>query len=381
MDGFDLFPVTQRPQLEVEHAGFFDLVRLTYDDMSIQNRYLDQYVPFSVYSYYCSQLLHARINELEKQFRRPYDVNFDVLMHQQNFTTPKVISRYLAALGELTAPDGQVYQLAAPRSIPNAQGNYGQFDALSSVAYQQCPAPALTLAQIQADLAVPHVPAWTPQGVLAPVLVPGQTALPNENLLGYFTSIGPTPRSRPIYARLGFTPTAVPPDLVGNYRTSVSVMDHVSNYLSCQQKGIKIESIEPGTRLGSLVQALFLQPEDVDALPRGAKYSLQSHRAVSAFKLHSNVIAASFISANRVQQLPRQNGTLPYLGYSWHDDTNPAVEVPPPAQYAPMINTVFNGSQSTRLNQQIFDVTFKNRRQIISTALEQFRDSNNGSDT
>jgi hypothetical protein len=381
MDGFDLFPSIQRPQLEVEHAGFMDLVKMTYDDISIQNRYLDQYVPFSIYSYYCTQLLHARLNELEKQFRRPYDVNFDVLMREQSFTVPKIISRYLDSLGEMTSPDGQIYQLAAPRSFPNANGDYGQYDALTSVAYQQCPAPSLTLAQVQADLAQPHVPAWSPQGVLAPVLVPGYAAVPNENLLGYFTSTGTSPRSRPIYARLGFTASSTPPDIVGNYKTSISVMDHVSSYLLQQQRGIRLETVEPGERLGSLTQSVFLEPENVDALPRSAKYSRQSLRASVTFKLHSQVIAAAFIAAHRLKQVPRSNGTLPYLGYSWHATGNPAVEVPPPAEYLPVINTVHSGAQSSRLNSSIFDVTFKNRQQIISAALVQFRETTTGSTT
>ena len=70
VDGMSLQPNNLRPEFAVTHAGFMDLVELSYECLCQTDRYFVQHVPFSIYAYYCGQLLHARLNELDKLHHR-----------------------------------------------------------------------------------------------------------------------------------------------------------------------------------------------------------------------------------------------------------------------------------------------------------------------
>ena len=137
IDGMSLQPTNLRPEFAVTHSGFMDLVVLSYEQLCHTDRYFIQTTPFSIYAYYCGQLLLARLNELDKLHHRSYDIAFDQLVLSFEFECPEVITRYLQSLGETKSPGGELFRLA-PRTTPlNATGDFGRYTPATSVQYHQ----------------------------------------------------------------------------------------------------------------------------------------------------------------------------------------------------------------------------------------------------
>ena len=80
VEGMSLQPNNLRPEFAVTHAGYMDLVTVSHELLCHTERHFAARVPFSIYAYYCGQLLHARLNELDKLHHRTYSADFDQLV-------------------------------------------------------------------------------------------------------------------------------------------------------------------------------------------------------------------------------------------------------------------------------------------------------------
>jgi len=380
--GFGMKPTEMRPTFTPDFAGFMDLIDQTYQDTASQERSFRQSVPFSIYQYYNVQLLHFRLNELEKLSQRPYDVEHDFRYSINAFTVHESIAKYLQGIGEFKSPDGERFRLASTTMTNiNAQGHFGRFDPATSEYYHSIPAPALTIGLIQADVTQPHVPDWDVIPAIRPTATRDSIALPTENLLGWRPSVAPAPKDRPIYGNLGFTPITTPNDTVSNFLFSPKTMDYVTSALvECTK--IRTTILKTGNLVGSITQQPYLEAPDPNDCPFRGKYTMIPLQSNARHQFTGTAISSSFVSAYRIKRSMRTDGTAPYLGYVWvsNKDTTPEDEyIPPdqrqlghPAGYNARLNTRFNSGNSARLNVDYFQTASMPRNQVLMDVLKAF---------
>lgn len=373
-EGFDMVPEAPRPEFAVQHQGFPDLIAAAYAQESVTNRFTTSNLPRSVYTYYCWQLLYARLTELRKFQLQDYDRDhYDIAFEGTGYSCPELIHRYLSGLGETIDQDNEVLRLAKPLADPNSMFSYAQYDEETSAHYEQLACPRILLDSMRADLAEPHAPTWTIDAPLRPADRPGMTVHETPNLLGYQDSVPPSPRDRPVYARLGILPDGDPPDARTPYAFSPTIMEYVSTYLYHNSK-VRLKTFSKGIVAGSSAQLAFVSHASPDAHLPGSSTASDLCYLQSTLKLPSRTSAFAFAMCYRIREQASANGNMPFLGFTWKDQQT-AVPAPPPAAYANRPNAVFNSDNNDRVNQQRFRSNARHRRIYLDSVSRGFSES------
>jgi hypothetical protein len=330
--------------------------------MCIDNKYMSDQVPFSIYSYYCWQLLLARLNELNKLQRKPFDREFyDLVFAGSGFTVHELIHRYLSSLGEFVNQDNELMQLAPITGAIDDQGEFGIYSEVSAQAYEQVAAPNILIHAMRADLVVPHVPDWPVPNTIQPATPAGQDPPePNPNLLGWTRSIQANRRSQPTYARLGITAAAGPPDVETQWKFSPGLMQYVSTYITEQCK-CKLNTFTTGSVTGSPVQAGYLNAGDPENDGLNQRYVGRNAFLRSNSKLSSRISAVSFALGFRLREEVRANGAMPFLGFTF-DPTGVVNIGQPPPPYVVRPNWIFNSVNNDRINALHYRTNIRHRK-------------------
>lgn len=256
IEGSILHPVRVSPLVSISHAGYQDLINVSYIKLRSTNRHLCNNVPESVYSYYMWQLLHARLNEVALLQGTPSDIVLGQIFSNRDFQVPKIINRYLQSIGKFTTPSGTKFGIA-PLHIPvQEDGSYGIFTPETSVAYQQAAAPCVTTQRMQQDADQETNGNWDLDATVNPAPVNNRVLTPTANLLGYQrTRVFRGPEAN-AFTSFDITPDTMPADTTTKYQTSNHILVTVSSYLKANDKLDIMETFEPGSVTGSASQGL-----------------------------------------------------------------------------------------------------------------------------
>lgn len=372
--GLPMSATRLHPLHAVTTEGYSAIVRETFAELEAQNPQIRRSLPFGMYSYYCQQLLHARMNELNKLNQRPYDEPYDTAVYQSTYQVHPLIRAYLAGLGSFTSPEGEHFRIAPLHTEVNALGHYGQFNPITSEAYQSLSAPAILVAYIDAVLqpAPQQVINWQLPPALTPAPVNGHTWIPNQNILGYERNLPTSIHEKTAYSAFGFALATVPQDMTTKYQLSPSAMAQVSSVI----QRIKSFKMTEHGRLpidGSLTQISFTQVTDATAINFNAQYTSTECDNHSRFNLSPSISAASITTCYRVSKII-VNDFINYLGYTLVDNNalNVRLPIPPALGYAAQVNNNHNRFQSARLNHDWFHSISINRITFLNDCVKQY---------
>ena len=109
VDGMSLQPNNLRPKFAVTHAGFMDLVELSYEYLCQTDRYFVQHVPFSIYAYYCGQLLQQVNDQLcdnyldEEIATKEWETQ--EMYGEKKMEAERIVRKYLTSLESVSKPN------------------------------------------------------------------------------------------------------------------------------------------------------------------------------------------------------------------------------------------------------------------------------------
>ncbi|KAI0560772.1 hypothetical protein FGB62_100g331 [Gracilaria domingensis] len=370
-------PLHLRPEVHLSHAGFIDIIESAYSMMGAQNRFLHRNVSLEMFTYYCSQLLLARLNEVDEMCQRPFDSDHKNRVRSVGYEIPDFMSLYLKSIGNFSLPTGQRYQPAGFGEL-NAGGHFGEFGIGNYSSYNSIPTPYVLVRAIQQGLADKFRPDWD-----VPAIMPSQLALgalgldlaegdpvarPTENLLGWRLLSRPHIDTRNQLTAMGFTDVLIPYDFTAKWKFSPSLMACVSNYFKANPSGFKWTLWTlPDQRFGSTACTGFLEVADPDSIPSRRRYSRSEMIFRSPTAQVSQIIILSYVGCFRVKENVRTDGSSPYSSFVFGavvDDVFQEVALPLFLQE--IQNDRFSGLRASILNQEEYRGPSLDRFQILT---------------
>lgn len=366
VQGFKSKATEIRPTFLDDFSGYVDLIDQTYRECARDNSFRSS-VPYSLYQYYHIQLLHFRLNELEKLSQRAHDIQHDIRFALGHYEVHEVISMYLRGIGEFTSPDGEHYRLAPRQRELNDNGHFGHFNQATLPDYHAVPTPRVALDLVRADLAVPHVAAWIPRPQVGPD-APGNFVV-TSRLLGYRISVPPAPRDRPVYLNLGLGPDFDPPDTINRWLFSPRLCDHVNLHIR-ELKNVKHVELKPGVLLGSILQLPFHSADT--PIDNGNQQTATQNDLIQAsrYAFDEKFASSAFVACYRFRRVEDADNANTQL--AWILVNAALQEQPPPPAWLPAMNFRFNVGNQDRINVNYFEVSGTPRNMVLMDVMKAF---------
>lgn len=379
----ELPPISVRPQVAVDNAGFTSLIESVYMQMSMTDRYFSQSVPRPLFTWYCVFCLWYRYVFLSVAFGRSEVDNLTLLERWRSVTffLPDPIRRYLDGIGEFRTPFGDKFRIRSPPWPTtstvvgaNFSGSFGQLNDATAYMYAGLPSPFVATYNICAAIArTGNIGNWFND---LPVAL--RPAAPNagfrwelsENLLGFDNSIQLTTKQVSVLRNLGFgaTPSAATFAAGDRFQFNAPALIYVSETIE-KFSGYKVSAFTNSSPAGTIsIGPYITRTDDVRA---GFRYTDLAFEVASSFQTDSRASSAALLMAYRVYRVVNDDGSIPHLPYRYLDSEGK--DSPPPGRYTTNLNCLYNSDQATRLNNSWFESKEVVRLDVLSEMVRAFR--------
>ncbi|UXD80020.1 hypothetical protein [Myrmica rubra virus 5] len=327
-----MVPYNARNDFAVSAEGFVPLVECQYDAIQALDRNFTRYISKSMYLWYSSQHLYARLIAIKAtQGEATYkEEKFLDYVKSENYPIHLPIDEYLRSIGDITDSAGTKYRLGFP-VWPNEQGHFGRVGPVTHYKYETFPAPVVLSQSIREDFLYTIDQERNYNWNLSYELIPEEekAGFPTKNLLGWSRSTTLTTEQRETLQGAGVDQANFGATNV-QFQLNKPLFERVADFVRMTECVMKLSITTGSSPNGSVAQIQWQErnTEEEEKFSRATHYLESEVRQCGPSQEDRRITVGALIIAKKEQiGRVRSYSCYDFSGYglvpdTWHNTRN-----------------------------------------------------------